>query len=154
MGDLDADTKSVTIKRANINRRIVETKTDAGERVVPVFASVRRAILEHKLRSVHSGDEDYVFCDVFGRPLDPAGTVKGELAATFRAAKLPERAFRFHDLRHFAVSRLIDAGANILLISRIAGHAKPDVTLRVYSHLMHDGVIAAADTYDPLEAAS
>jgi integrase-like protein len=40
-----------------------------------------------------------------------------------------------HDLRHHAVSRLIEQGANIMLVSRIAGHAKPWVTLGVYAHL-------------------
>jgi hypothetical protein len=46
---------------------------------------------------------------------------------------------------------LIAEVANIVLLSRIAGHAQPDVTLRVYSHLMHDGVLEAADRFDPLE---
>jgi integrase len=60
------------------------------------------------------------------------------------------QAFRFHDLRHFAVSQLIAQGANILQISRIAGHADPSITLKVYSHLLADGLAEAADRYDPL----
>ena len=58
--------------------------------------------------------------------------------------------FRFHDLRHFAVSQLIAQGANILQIARVAGHSDPSVTLRVYSHLMADGLTEAAALYDPL----
>ena len=58
--------------------------------------------------------------------------------------------FRFHDLRHFAVSQLIAQGAKILQISRIAGHADPSITLKVYSHLFADGLAEAADRYDPL----
>jgi integrase-like protein len=45
-----------------------------------------------------------------------------------------------HDLRHHAVSRLIEQGANIMLVSRIAGHAKPWVTLGVYAHLFAEGI--------------
>jgi integrase len=41
--------------------------------------------------------------------------------------------FRFHDLRHYAVSALIEQGADIRLLQRIAGHANASVTLDVYS---------------------
>ena len=57
---------------------------------------------------------------------------------------------RLHDLRHYAVSRLIEQGANILLVSRIAGHAKPSVTLDVYAHLFAEGIEEAAVKFDPL----
>lgn len=41
----------------------------------------------------------------------------------------------FHALRHTHASQLIDAGIDIVTISRRLGHAKPDITLRVYAHL-------------------
>ncbi len=63
-------------------------------------------------------------------------------------------AFRFHDLRHFAVSQLIAEGANILQVARIAGHADPAITLSVYSPLMNDGLAEAALRYDPLRPAA
>ena len=43
--------------------------------------------------------------------------------------------FRFHDLRHFAVSALIAAGADIKLLQAIAGHASATMTLDTYGHL-------------------
>ncbi|OMI07261.1 hypothetical protein BSN85_20160 [Bradyrhizobium brasilense] len=48
-----------------------------------------------------------------------------------------------HNLRHTHASQLIDAGVDILTIS--LGHAKPDITLRVYAHLFRndDGKAAA-----------
>ena len=58
--------------------------------------------------------------------------------------------FRLHDLRHYAVSRLIEQGANVMLVSRIAGHAKPSVTLDVYAHLLEERIEEAAVRYDPL----
>lgn len=39
-----------------------------------------------------------------------------------------------HDLRHTAVSRLIAAGLDVVQVQRQAGHAKPSVTLDLYSH--------------------
>jgi integrase len=44
-------------------------------------------------------------------------------------------AVAFHGLRHIHASQLIDAGVDIVTISRRLGHAKPDITLRIYAHL-------------------
>ncbi|MGY3490309.1 integrase [Bradyrhizobium sp. USDA 4011] len=52
----------------------------------------------------------------------------------------------FHNLRHTHASQLIDAGVDIVTISKRLGHPKPDITLRVYAHLFRndDGKAAAA----------
>jgi integrase len=52
----------------------------------------------------------------------------------------------FHSLRHTHASQLIDAGVDIVTISKRLGHAKPDITLRIYAHLFRndDGKAAAA----------
>jgi integrase len=41
----------------------------------------------------------------------------------------------FQALRHTHASQLIDAGVDIVTISKRLGHASPNVTLRVYAHL-------------------
>ena len=41
----------------------------------------------------------------------------------------------FHNLRHTHASQLIDSGVDIVTISKRLGHAKPDITLRIYAHL-------------------
>jgi integrase len=52
----------------------------------------------------------------------------------------------FHSLRHTHASQLIDAGVDIVTISKRLGHAQPDITLRVYAHLFKkdDSKAAAA----------
>ena len=40
----------------------------------------------------------------------------------------------FHALRHTHASQLIDAGVDIVTISRRLGHASPNVTLGIYAH--------------------
>jgi integrase len=50
----------------------------------------------------------------------------------------------FHNLRHTHASQLIDAGVDIVTISKRLGHAKPDITLRVYSHLFRNDDSKAA----------
>jgi integrase len=52
----------------------------------------------------------------------------------------------YHGLRHTHASQLIDAGVDIVTISKRLGHAKPDITLRIYAHLFKkdDSKAAAA----------
>jgi integrase len=51
----------------------------------------------------------------------------------------------FHALRHTHASQLIDAGIDIVTISKRLGHAKPDITLRIYAHLFTKADTKAAD---------
>lgn len=43
---------------------------------------------------------------------------------------------RVHDLRHTYASLLIKQGENLKYIQSQMGHAKPSITLNIYSHLM------------------
>ena len=45
----------------------------------------------------------------------------------------------FHALRHTRAAQLIDAGVDIVTISKRLGHAKPDITLRIYAHPVQKG---------------
>jgi integrase len=57
--------------------------------------------------------------------------------------------YRFHDLRHTCVSRLVAAGADIKLVQAVSGHANPLITLKRYSHLLDGRVTEAAGRFDP-----
>jgi integrase len=46
----------------------------------------------------------------------------------------------FHELRDTAISQAIASGADVLAISRIAGHANPSITLNVYGHILKDSM--------------
>jgi integrase len=45
-----------------------------------------------------------------------------------------------HALRHTAASLAISAGAHVVAVSHLLGHASPNVTLAVYSHLFADAL--------------
>lgn len=145
--DVDFERRLIRVRASNQNGTITKTKTAAGERLVPMFGSLRHFLLEHKASSRYSTDEDLVFPDSFGKPQLPNSFLKYALYPAMDAAGVK---FRFHDLRHFAVSQLIAQGADILQIARVAGHADPSITLSVYSHLMSEGLARAATQYDPL----
>jgi len=52
---------------------------------------------------------------------------------------------RLHDLRHFAATRLLDAGVPVKTVSGRLGHARPATTLNVYAHFIPASDRAAAD---------
>ena len=40
----------------------------------------------------------------------------------------------FHELRHTAISQQLSGGADVVSVSKVAGHSSPEITLRVYAH--------------------
>jgi integrase len=149
--DVDFERRIIRVHASNQGAGLVtETKTAAGERLVPMFGSLRAVLLEHKAATPFKRPEDFLFATPAGTPESPNGWLKREFYPALNGAGVGY--FRFHDLRHFAVSQLIAQGANILQLARVAGHADPSVTLKVYSHLMAEGLAEAATRYDPLRA--
>ena len=116
---------------------------------MPLFDSARKVLAARKLRSrEYNRPEDFVFGSTVGTPMEPGNFVRREFKTALVRAKLPS--FRWHDLRHYAVSSLIAEGADIKLLQAIAGHASATETLDTYGHLMTARVAEAALKYDPL----
>jgi integrase len=128
---------------------VVESKTDAGERIVPMFGSARQVLLEQRARSRFKAPQHFVFCTAAGTAVDAHNFMVKEFYGAMQRSNM-EKQFRFHDLRHYAVSCLIQQGANVLLVSRVAGHSRPSMTLDVYSHLFDEDLTQAATRFDPL----
>src|SRR5262245_63647641 len=82
-----------------------------------------------------------VFSDLEGRLLNPH-VVSRAWRRVCDAKQLPR--VSFHALRHTHVSVLINAGVDVLTISRRIGHSKASMTLDVYGHLIRGGDEAAA----------
>jgi integrase len=88
-------------------------------------------------------DDALLFATVGGEPLSP--NAQSAAWADFAdSIGMPD--VTFHALRHTHASQLIDAGVDIVTISKRLGHAKPDITLRIYAHLFRkdDSKAAAA----------
>lgn len=56
-----------------------------------------------------------------------------------------DHALRLHDLRHFAATRLLDAGIPVRTVSNRLGHARAATTLNVYAHFVPASDRVAAD---------
>jgi integrase len=120
--------------------RFKTPKSKAGRRditlpdiLVAVLREHRKAQLELRVRlgAGRLHDNDLLFADIDGNPISPTAfsTRWGEFAERIGMPQLT-----FHMLRHTHASQLIDQGVDIVTISRRLGHAKPDITLRVYAH--------------------
>ena len=88
-------------------------------------------------------DDALLFANLEGAPLSRNAI---SCAWSYFAASIQLPDVTFHALRHTHASQLIDANVDIVTISKRLGHAKPDITLRIYAHLFQkdDGKAAAA----------
>jgi integrase len=122
------------------------TKTEAGERLVPILDGAQAALEEVLAEAEDTRDEAPVFATVerkrgrdgvmrpTGRPLSPRMVTRVFRRYADRAG-LP-KTVRLHDLRHTAITNAISQGEDIMLVAAFAGHAKTSTTVDVYSHLL------------------
>jgi integrase len=92
-----------------------------------------RQAREREFFGVDYRDHDLVFCRPDGLPLRP-DRVTVEFEAHVASCGLP--VIRLHDTRHGACSLMLAGGAPIEIVQLILGHSSPEVTRRVYAHLM------------------
>jgi len=61
-----------------------------------------------------------------------------------------KRSVNFHSLRHTAASMWIQAGVDLLIVSRRLGHGSASFTMDVYGHLLPGHQRTAAEALDHL----
>ncbi len=141
--DIDLFQRTITIRK---------TKTAAGERMIPLTSVAASALARLRTRAESFGPVDpshYVFAafvpkfnfndtNVVGYSLtgyDPTRHINSWRTAwrsLTKKAGLP--GFRFHDLRHCAITQLAESGAADSTIMAIAGHVSRRMLER-YSHV-------------------
>lgn len=114
---------------------LVEPKTSAAKRDIPIPASLGRMLADHKQQAFAKGyakPTDFVFASETGGPLNHRNVTRRGLEKAIADGKLQK--LRWHDLRHVAASVLIAEGASIPYLSRVLGHSSPAITLAIYAH--------------------
>lgn len=150
--DVDRERRLIRVERAYSRQVLKRPKTDSGVRSVPLFPSVDAALRELAARAVERGryaPDELVFGSMRGTPLQPSNFRQRVWAPALDRAGLCDAGYRFHDLRHTCVSRLVAAGADVKLVQAVAGHANPLITLKRYSHLLDARITEAATRFDP-----
>lgn len=153
-GDADLFSKTLTIRKS---------KTAAGERIVPLTTVACSALARLRVRAESFGPVEpahYVFA-----AFTPKFTFSGKTVTDYnvtgfdptrhlnswrsawrtltKKAGLP--GFRFHDLRHCAITTLAESGASDSTIMAIAGHVSRRMLER-YSHVRMEAKRSALET--------
>lgn len=117
-------------------------KTDSSERTITIDKKTMR-----ELKPFIQNAEPFVF-----------GTYRSlsitTVQRTFTAAikKSGVKPITIHDLRHSHATLLINAGVNIVAVSKRLGHSSINITLKTYAHLLEETEEDLVNTIDELRA--
>jgi integrase len=149
--DIDLEASAVTVRRSLLpDGTDKTTKTDAGERTVPLLPSLGRLLLAWKLRAPHSRPDDLVIGTADRGPIQER-SVRRALDRAKTAAGLDglDERLSMHSLRHSFASML---ATNLELppttLAQLIGHADAGFTLRVYARDTRDTAAVVSDVLD------
>lgn len=156
----DLDLKLATLETANTrtmigNRTVLEkdTKTEAGERVLPLPAWVLEALKKFRALQAREQlaagegytDSGYVVVDELGMP---SNTRQLREHAYRLMARLEMRRVRLYDARHSCLSYLAVNGVPDVVLAAWAGHTNASFTKRKYVTVDVEDMRAAATAWD------
>ena len=104
----------------------VERTKSGRPRFIPIN-SLLLSVLDTLRRQ--NGQSEFVFPD--SKTEKPIKNVKTSFKAACKKAQI--KGLRFHDLRHTAASRMVEAGIDLVTVSKILGHSTIQMTMR-YAH--------------------
>ena len=129
--------------RVDLNQgciRIINAKSEAGDRIIPMNAKVHTVLSELAQRAT----SPLVFPSN-RKPGEKFLDLKKGFHKAIDLAGIPH--IRFHDLRHTFATRLVRAGVDIVTVQNLLGHAKLSMTGR-YAHSLADVKMAAVNKLD------
>ena len=158
--DIDRATLSVrgTVVKSLAGKYVIGSpKTGAARRTVSLGASAVSSLCAARaaavVRAVATADD---VRDAFIFPAERGGIMAGGNLVNRHFHPLLIRAglpsMRFHDLRHTAITHMLEDGVNAVTVSRVVGHASVAVTLGQYGHVttgMQAAAVAAMDLRYP-----
>ena len=122
--------------------RLLETK-NTSPRTVPLTvtaAALFEEVLRHPVRPI---DTDLLFFGEPGRDGIRRSYEFNKVWATLKA-EVDIKDFRFHDLRHEAVSRFVESGLGDQEVAAISGHKSMQM-LKRYTHLRAEDLVSRLD---------
>ena len=141
--DLDVGTLAV---RQALQRQpgkglvFVQPKSRAGRRTLALPGPLRDALRLHRTAQLAERmaagsvwrDNDLVFCQENGAPIDPRSDHRVWRSLLAKAGVRPAR---LHDARHTAATLLLQQGVPARVAMEILGHSQISLTLGTYSHV-------------------
>lgn len=150
-GDIDFNKRLIHVERAwsDVNGRLILGTPKSGlDRHVPLHSPTRDALKVLK-GSVDEPLDNLVLLSKHGTVLRNGNVTSRVLVPALKEMgdAIPGD-FRFHGLRHTAVSLAISSGANIKVVQAIAGHASATLTLDTYGGLFTEDLLTAGEWVD------
>jgi integrase len=141
--DVDLATGVIRVERSwDRLEGVIEPKSRAGRRSVPIAAVLRDHLVAHEQQTA---THELVFATSNGNAFDPA-TIADRSRRAWSRAELD--AITLHDARHTFASLMIAAGVNAKALSAYMGHASVTITYDRYGHLMPGSESEAAARLD------
>jgi integrase len=155
--DIDFARNTLTVRRVQERDGSTtdQTKTEAGQREIPISPTLRRMLLECRLICPRLDGRLYRVFAGPGReqpwPLPRKGAGGPILYSNFlhrywqpAFKRVGVRYVTHHSARHSFVSTLQAQGVEVGLVAKLAGHANPSVTLGHYTQAVRGGAEALA----------
>lgn len=128
--DLDLEKGVLHVRGQLIKRQLVDLKTDAAYRDVPLPRQTIESLRVH-LASLPESELGLLFPTPEGKPVEPSNFYARVWIPTREKAGLPT--LRLHDCRHHVASVLLSQGRSITYVQRLLGHSNPSTLLSIYS---------------------
>ena len=152
--DIDLSAGWIRVERSwDVRAGLIEPKSRAGKRTVPIATVLREHFAAHALRTGRR--TGLAFSLRSDRPFDPDSLNQRARKTwkqmnTERAERKLERipSIGLHECRHTFASLMIAAGVNAKALSTYMGHASITITLDRYGHLRPGNENEAAELLD------
>lgn len=154
--DIDFEASTIDFKRALVINNLTNTveigelKTKNSRRILPMPDMLRAELLKVKQTKEkaargagkHVVSSPFVFTTMLGKPFRPDSISQAFKRAAVSVG-LPD--MRLHDLRHTAITYMLEAGENPKTVSEFAGHATANFTMNQYAHVLEPSKKKASD---------
>ena len=155
--DVDFDGARVQVRRSLDWRRkgeweFSEPKTARSRRSIPIPTEVLDRLQEHRRSQAEQrlkagpdwGNQDLVFCNGSGDPLDRQNLLRRHLRPLLQTAGISTD-LSLYSLRHSCATLMLAAGIHPKVVSERLGHSSITITLDIYSHVLPTMQVEAAD---------
>ncbi|HEY7343295.1 MAG TPA: tyrosine-type recombinase/integrase [Ktedonobacterales bacterium] len=123
-------------------RALGRPKTEYSRRKIEFGEGTADALRAHRKRQNEERlalgaawvDHDIVFANTLGGGLAPNNMTRRHFLPAIKRAGVP--IIRPHDMRHTAATLMLLGGVPVKVVSERLGHASPDITLRLYAHVL------------------
>lgn len=135
--------KNTLIRIGNQYKIKEGTKTEHGERFIPLTEKINNLLLEMKSKT----QSNLLFPSKKNvNNYESIRKVEYQLNQVCNDLNLPS--ISPHALRHTFATRLIETGINVKIVSQLLGHADIKITLNIYTHALEETLQVNVNTLD------